>query len=136
MFALRIVMRASKAADARAAQACKSLGGHDPHRITYAILQGACRSLAAVSDDLVLRIESGDASVLASEWPSALLVASGRNLFQLIRESVAHAARLSGEARPLHEKSLPDSLNYFGWCTWDAFYSMVSAQVCCFMRYC
>lgn len=33
----------------------------------------------------------------------------------------------SGTAKPLPEKTLPDSINWFGWCTWDAFYSKVSA---------
>jgi hypothetical protein len=35
---------------------------------------------------------------------------------------------LSGTSKPLHEKELPASLDLFGWCTWDAFYSTVSAR--------
>jgi hypothetical protein len=89
----------------------------------------ACRKLRPLSQDLILRIESGDQNVKGSEWPSALLVATGRDIFKLIEESVAHAARLSGTAKPLAAKQLPDSLDYFGWCTWDAFYSTVSADV-------
>lgn len=49
------------------------------------------------------------------------------------RAGVAAAARLSGGAAPLSTKKLPPSLDVFGWCTWDAFYSSVSAkgiQVC------
>jgi raffinose synthase len=91
----------------------------------------AYSGLRAVSENLVLRIESGDQAVTASDFPSILLLASGTSLFNLISESVTHAARLSGEAKPLAEKQMPKSLNYFGWCTWDAFYSTVSAQVCC-----
>lgn len=41
---------------------------------------------------------------------------------------VAIAARLSGGAQPLSSKSLPPSLDVMGWCTWDAFYSTVSAR--------
>ncbi len=33
-----------------------------------------------------------------------------------------------GTSKPLHEKELPASLDLFGWCTWDAFYSTVSAR--------
>jgi hypothetical protein len=88
-----------------------------------------CSSLRPLSQDLILRIESGDQKVLGSKWPSALLVATGRDIFKLIDESVAQAARLSGTAKPLTAKHLPDSLDYFGWCTWDAFYSTVSAEV-------
>jgi Raffinose synthase or seed imbibition protein Sip1 len=88
-----------------------------------------CRKLEPVSDDLILRVESGDRGVLASHFPSALLVASGRDLFKLIEENVARAAQLSGTAKALTSKTLPDSIEYFGWCTWDAFYSSVSAAV-------
>jgi raffinose synthase len=41
---------------------------------------------------------------------------------------VAAAAALSGGAAPLSAKQLPPSLDVFGWCTWDAFYSSVSAR--------
>jgi raffinose synthase len=41
---------------------------------------------------------------------------------------VTAAARLSGGALPLSAKQLPPSLDVFGWCTWDAFYSTVSAK--------
>ena len=34
----------------------------------------------------------------------------------------------AGGARPLREKPLPGLLDVFGWCTWDAFYSRVSAR--------
>ena len=41
---------------------------------------------------------------------------------------MAAAAALSGGARPLREKRLPPNLDVFGWCSWDAFYSAVSAS--------
>lgn len=41
---------------------------------------------------------------------------------------MAAAAAMSGSARPRCQKELPPSLDTFGWCTWDAFYSTVSAQ--------
>ena len=34
----------------------------------------------------------------------------------------------AGGAKPLREKQLPKLLDVFGWCTWDAFYSRVSAR--------
>lgn len=78
----------------------------------------------------MVRIDSGDKTAQASTWPAAVLVCSGRNVFTLLEHAVAKAASLSGTARPRTRKQLPDSINYFGWCTWDAFYSSVSAQVC------
>lgn len=41
---------------------------------------------------------------------------------------MAAAAALSGGARPRSTKEMPSSLDGFGWCTWDAFYSTVSAR--------
>lgn len=46
---------------------------------------------------LCLRIESGAADVAASSWRSALLVAAGRDPYELVDRAVAAAARLSGE---------------------------------------
>lgn len=37
------------------------------------------------------------------------------------------AARFSGTSLPRTEKKLPKFVDLFGWCTWDAFYSKVSA---------
>ena len=78
--------------------------------------------------DLWVRVESGDKSVLGSSWDSALLCAAGWEPFGLVERAVAAAGELSGGARPRAAKQLPASLDSFGWCTWDAFYSTVSAR--------
>lgn len=81
------------------------------------------------SESLVLRIDSGDKTVKAKSWDSSLLVVASWDLFEAVRRGMALAASLSGDAKPLHMKEQPASLDYFGWCTWDAFYSGVCAQV-------
>lgn len=88
-----------------------------------------CRHLNLQSDNPIVRIDSGDLSVKSTTWPAAVLVCSGRSIFTLLEHAVAKAASLSGTARPRTAKQLPDSINFFGWCTWDAFYSTVSAKV-------
>lgn len=45
---------------------------------------------------LMARIESGAAAVTASRWDGAVMVAAGREPFELIQRGVAAAARLSG----------------------------------------
>lgn len=57
-----------------------------------------------------------------------LLVAAGWDPFTLVERGVAAAAQISGGVKPRWEKELPASLDVFGWCTWDAFYSTVSAR--------
>jgi raffinose synthase len=87
--------------------------------------------------DLALRIESGDAAVAAAAFPSALLVApgTGPDPLALADAAVLAAASLSGPARPRTAKGAGDGsgadphfMDAFGWCTWDAFYSEVSAR--------
>jgi raffinose synthase len=53
---------------------------------------------------------------------------AGRDPFYLTDAAVAAAASFSGGAAPRSVKELPASLDSFGWCTWDAFYSTVSAR--------
>lgn len=48
----------------------------------------------------MLRVSSGAPDVQAVSWPSALLVAAGRDPFELLERGVAAAARLSGVHRP------------------------------------
>lgn len=59
---------------------------------------------------------------------AALLVAASWDPYALMEEAVTAAAALSGGGRPRTMKELPASLDAFGWCTWDAFYSRVSAR--------
>lgn len=87
-----------------------------------------CRKGKDNSKDVRLRTESGDESVAASQWGGALLVAAGTDPYDLVDSAVAAAAQLSGGAKPRLSKQLPDFVGSFGWCTWDAFYSQVSAQ--------
>lgn len=77
---------------------------------------------------LHLRIESGNDDVKAERWQHALYIAAGLDPFELVERAVASAAALSGGAKPRTQKKMPATLDVFGWCTWDAFYSRVSAQ--------
>ncbi|EIE27114.1 raffinose synthase [Coccomyxa subellipsoidea C-169] len=86
------------------------------------------RRCSAADDEMVLRIESGDANVVGQNWANALYLAADSDPFALVERAVAAAAAMSGGAKPLREKQLPGLLDVFGWCTWDAFYSRVSAR--------
>lgn len=89
-------------------------------------VSSSCSS--AAPEQLQIRIESGDDSVMGERWQSALYVAAGGDPFELVDTAVHAAAAISGSAKPRHQKQLPPTLDVFGWCTWDAFYSRVSAQ--------
>jgi raffinose synthase len=67
---------------------------------------------------LILRMESGDESVRGNAFDPALLIAAGRDPYEVIERGVGAATRLSGAGRPRAEKEAPASLDVFGWCTW------------------
>jgi hypothetical protein len=51
---------------------------------------------AAGDDEIVLRIESGDAQVLGQRWQNSLLLAADMDPFALVERAVAAAAAMSG----------------------------------------
>ena len=87
----------------------------------------AATDASTASKELFIKVASGDRAIVGTSFPSMLLVAAGTDPYTLVDAAVTKAAQLSGTAKPLTEKELPASLDYFGWCSWDAFYSSVSA---------
>lgn len=74
-----------------------------------------------------MKIESGDTAIVGENWSSVVLVAVDRNPYDLVERAIPQAAFYSGGGKKLADKKVPKSLDYFGWCSWDAFYSSVSA---------
>ncbi|KAL2346974.1 hypothetical protein Fmac_000974 [Flemingia macrophylla] len=80
------------------------------------------------SNELLFCIESGDANVQTSQSLEAVFVNSGNNPFELITDSIKILEKHKGTFNHLENKRIPAHLNWFGWCTWDAFYTEVSPQ--------
>ncbi|XP_020235790.1 probable galactinol--sucrose galactosyltransferase 2 [Cajanus cajan] len=80
------------------------------------------------SNELQFCIESGDAHVQTSQSFEAVFVNSGNNPFELIRDSIKILEKHKGTFCHLENKSIPAHLDWFGWCTWDAFYTEVTPQ--------
>ncbi|CAN8252431.1 unnamed protein product [Cochlearia groenlandica] len=92
------------------------------------LIEGSFRSCLQgnVNDDVELCLESGDAGVKQSSFTHSLYVHAGTDPFRTITEAV-HAVKLHLRSfRQRHEKKLPEIVDYFGWCTWDAFYQEVT----------
>ena len=84
-------------------------------------------SLRGKSDDtLELLGETGDAFA-PGHGGLAAYVAAGADPFDLVRTGARSVARRLAWGRLRSEKPLPDFVDTFGWCTWDAFYQEVSA---------
>ncbi|XP_047075395.1 probable galactinol--sucrose galactosyltransferase 6 isoform X1 [Lolium rigidum] len=97
------------------------------------LVEGAFRASlqggGAGGDELQLCVESGDADTLASSFERVLFVgAAESDPFAAIAGAVAAVRSSLGTFRPRAEKKLPGIVDYFGWCTWDAFYQDVTQE--------
>ncbi|KAI3931194.1 hypothetical protein MKW92_045942 [Papaver armeniacum] len=80
-------------------------------------------------DELELCIESGDINTKSSSFTSSLFISTGSDPFDTITNAIRTVKlHLNYTFRQRHEKKLPQIVDYFGWCTWDAFYQDVTQQ--------
>ncbi|KAG6683795.1 hypothetical protein I3842_12G031900 [Carya illinoinensis] len=79
-------------------------------------------------NELQFCIESGDDNVLTSQSLEAVFINSGNNPFELITNSVKTLEKHKCTFSHIENKKIPAYLDWFGWCTWDAFYTEVSPQ--------
>jgi len=78
-------------------------------------------------DSLQLLGETGDAFAPGLGGLAAY-VAAGLDPFALVREGARSVIARLGIGRLRRDKPLPDFVDFFGWCTWDAFYQDVTAD--------
>lgn len=104
-------------------------GGAEPlYAVIIPLIDGAFRTTLCgniLSNELLLRTDSGDKDVCARRVGSAAVVAVGAEPYATLRRAFAAASEHLGTFRVRGAKPLPDHLDMFGWCTWDAFYSGV-----------
>uniref|UniRef100_A0A1J3GSI4 galactinol--sucrose galactosyltransferase n=1 Tax=Noccaea caerulescens TaxID=107243 RepID=A0A1J3GSI4_NOCCA len=94
------------------------------------LIEGSFRSCLQgnVNDDVELCLESGDADTKRSSFTHSLYIHAGTDPFQTITDAI-HTVKLHLKSfRQRHEKKLPGIVDYFGWCTWDAFYQEVTQE--------
>ncbi|KAJ4792602.1 Raffinose synthase family protein [Rhynchospora pubera] len=82
------------------------------------------------NDDLELCIESGDVDTLSASFSHAIFVGTAKKSdpFEAISGAVAAVKSHLKTFRTRAEKKLPGIVDYFGWCTWDAFYFDVTQE--------
>ncbi|KAG0459428.1 hypothetical protein HPP92_022556 [Vanilla planifolia] len=94
------------------------------------ILEGDFRAVLQGndSDEIEICLESGDPAIQSFEGSHLVFVGAGPDPFDVITNAVktveAHLQTFSHREK----KKIPDMLNWFGWCTWDAFYTDVTAE--------
>ncbi|XP_065874401.1 probable galactinol--sucrose galactosyltransferase 2 [Euphorbia lathyris] len=94
------------------------------------VLDGPFRTSlqGTLANELQFCVESGDVNVQTSRAFQSVFINSGDNPFNLISDSVKILEKHMGTFCHISNKKLPAHLDWFGWCTWDAFYSQVNPQ--------
>ncbi|CAO2184091.1 unnamed protein product [Urochloa humidicola] len=94
------------------------------------ILEGRFRAVLQgnTDDELEICLESGDPDVESFEGTHLVFVGAGSDPFEVITNSVKAVERHLQTFSHREKKKMPDILNWFGWCTWDAFYTNVTAE--------
>ncbi|KAB2053568.1 hypothetical protein ES319_A12G196100v1 [Gossypium barbadense] len=80
------------------------------------------------ANELQFCAESGDANVQNSQILEPVFINSGDNPFELIKNSIKILEKHKGTFRHIENKKIPAHSDWFGWCTWDAFYTEVNSQ--------
>ncbi|TYG72166.1 hypothetical protein ES288_D05G458100v1 [Gossypium darwinii] len=75
-----------------------------------------------------LPILEGDPDVDQFKGSHLVFVAAGSDPYDVITNSVKTVEKHLQTFSHREKKKMPDILNWFGWCTWDAFYTNVSAE--------
>ncbi|KAI4373835.1 hypothetical protein MLD38_011907 [Melastoma candidum] len=109
-------------------------GDDDEDRVVYTIflplIEGPFRACLQgnTDDQLELCLESGDSSIVSNAFTHSVFVHTGTDPFKTITDAVKAVKNHLKTFRLRREKKLPGILDYFGWCTWDAFYQEVTQE--------
>ncbi|XP_057537413.1 probable galactinol--sucrose galactosyltransferase 6 isoform X2 [Amaranthus tricolor] len=108
--------------------------GDEANQIIYAVflplIEGSFRACLQgnTQDELELCLESGDDDIKGSSFTHSLFVSAGNDPYATIFEAIRAVKSHLKTFRQRHEKKLPGIIDYFGWCTWDAFYKDVTQE--------
>lgn len=94
------------------------------------ILEGDFRAVLQgnANNELEICLESGDPAVEGFEGSHLVFVATGSDPFDVITNAVMSVESHLHTFCHRERKKMPDMLNWFGWCTWDAFYTDVTSE--------
>lgn len=105
-------------------------GDQTGYTVFLPLLEGSFRSSLQgnENEELELCLESGDADVQTKGGLHSVFLHAGTDPFQVIAEAVKAMQMHMQTFKCREEKKIPGILDWFGWCTWDAFYTDISAD--------
>jgi len=86
-----------------------------------------CSIEATQNNELIVSAESNDTQT-STDTLTGLFIALGNDPFYLLKNSARSIINRIRTGRLREEKPVPEILDYFGWCTWNAFYSSVDKE--------
>lgn len=94
------------------------------------LLEGQFRAVLQGNDknELEICLESGDNAVETNQGLYLVYMHAGTNPFEVISEAVKALEKHMKTFHHREKKKLPSFIDWFGWCTWDAFYTDVTAE--------
>ncbi|KAK4799097.1 hypothetical protein SAY86_024462 [Trapa natans] len=94
------------------------------------LLEGPFRAVLQGNEknELEICLESGDTAVETDQGVHLVYMHAGINPFEVINQAVKAAENHMQTFLHREKKKLPNFLDWFGWCTWDAFYTDVTAE--------
>lgn len=109
-------------------------GEQDDAPIIYTVflplLEGPFRAVLQGNEknQIEICLESGDTTVETNQGLHLVYMHAGTNPFEVINEAIKAVEKHMQTFVHREKKKLPSFLDWFGWCTWDAFYTDVTAE--------
>nr|XP_034920266.1 probable galactinol--sucrose galactosyltransferase 2 isoform X1 [Populus alba]XP_034920267.1 probable galactinol--sucrose galactosyltransferase 2 isoform X1 [Populus alba] len=94
------------------------------------LLEGQFRAVLQGNDrnEMEICLESGDSAVETNQGLHLVYMHAGTNPFEVINQAVKAVEKHLQTFLHREKKRMPSFLDWFGWCTWDAFYTDVTAE--------
>ncbi|KAK8459135.1 hypothetical protein SEVIR_2G084500v4 [Setaria viridis] len=105
-------------------------GSEPVYLVVLPLLEGQFRAALQGNDrdELQFCIESGDKAVRTDQGAHAVYLHAGDDPFDTVAAAVKAVEKHLNTFHHREKKKLPSFLDWFGWCTWDAFYTDVTAD--------
>ncbi|CAK9165091.1 unnamed protein product [Ilex paraguariensis] len=107
---------------------------HDDAPTIYTVflplLEGQFRAVLQGNEknEMEICLDSGDNAVETNQGLYLVYMHAGTNPFEVINQAVKAVEKHMQTFHHRENKKLPSFLDWFGWCTWDAFYTDVTAE--------
>ncbi|KAF7831232.1 putative galactinol--sucrose galactosyltransferase 1 [Senna tora] len=104
--------------------------GASTYAVFLPLLEGDFRAVLQGNEqnEIEICVESGCPDVEEFDGTHLVFIGAGSDPFEVITNAVKTVEKHLQTFSHRERKKMPDILNWFGWCTWDAFYTKVNSE--------